>query len=53
MNIPGPRAKERPTFTVVLRPEPGVEPIRALRFALKFLLRRFKLRAIQVEENRR
>jgi hypothetical protein len=41
--------KDRPTFIVHLRPEPGIHPIRALRGALKVLLRRFGLRAISVE----
>jgi len=35
---------ERPTFVLVLRPLPGVDGERALRAALKFLLRRFGLR---------
>jgi hypothetical protein len=47
---PRPRPKARPTFTVILRAEPGVNPIRALRLALKFLLRRFGLRAVEVNE---
>ena len=41
---------ERPIFTLVLRPEPGVEPIRALRAALKVLLRRFGLRCVGLKE---
>ena len=41
---------DRPTFVLVLRPEPGVEPIRALRAALKVLLRRFGLRCVGVTE---
>jgi hypothetical protein len=45
-------AKDRPTFTVVLRTEPGVDPIRALRGFLKLALRRFELRAIEVQEGR-
>jgi hypothetical protein len=32
-------AKDRPTFTLQLRPEPGVDPVHALRSALKRLLR--------------
>jgi len=38
---------DRPTFVIELRPEPGViEPVRALRVALKELLRRHGLRCI-------
>ena len=44
---------DRQTFTVVLRPEPGVSAIPALRAALKVLLRRFGLRAISVREQER
>jgi hypothetical protein len=43
----------RPTYLVELRAEKGVsDPVRALRAALKSLLRRFKLRAVSVEEKR-
>jgi len=36
-----------PTFLIELRPEPGVDdPIRALRWALKELLRQHRLRCI-------
>jgi hypothetical protein len=45
------KASERPTYRLVLRPEPGVAaPDRALRHALKVLLRRFRLRCISAEE---
>jgi hypothetical protein len=44
-------AKNRPTYTLVVRAEPGIDPIRALRLALKSLLRRFGLRALSFEEN--
>ena len=37
---------DRPTFILHFRPEPGVDPIRALRAALKELLRRHGLRCI-------
>jgi hypothetical protein len=38
-------------FTIRLRPLPSVaDPIKALRSALKVLLRRFGLRAIEVSE---
>jgi hypothetical protein len=43
---------ERPTFTIHLRPEPGVDAIKALRLALKVLLRRFGLRAVDVRERK-
>ena len=42
-------ARDRPLFTVVLRAEPGIDPIRALRFALKRLLRDYGMRAISVD----
>jgi hypothetical protein len=42
----------RPIFTLRLLPEKGVDPIRALRGALKILLRKFGLRAASVEEGR-
>lgn len=42
-------AAERPTFLLRLRPEPNVDGIRALRRALKFMLRACGLRAISVE----
>jgi hypothetical protein len=44
-------ARDRPTFTVRLRAEPGVDPIRAMRALLKAALRRFGLRAISAEED--
>jgi hypothetical protein len=41
----------RPRYTIVLEPEKHVaDPIRALRAALKRLLRSYGLRAISVEE---
>ena len=45
--------KGRPTFVLVLRPLPGVDGIRALRAALKFLLRRFSLRVVEIKEQQR
>jgi len=42
--------KSRPTYLVRLRPNPRIDAIRALRAALKVLLRRFGLRAIEVRE---
>jgi hypothetical protein len=47
-------AHDRPTFIVRLRPEPDVDnATRALRAALKALLRRYGLRAISIEEEAR
>jgi hypothetical protein len=43
-------AKDRPTFTLQLRPEPGVEPVLALRALLKVSLRRFGLRCISAHK---
>jgi hypothetical protein len=37
----------RPTFTLVVRAEPGVDPERALRRLLKAMLRAFGLRVVQ------
>jgi len=41
-----------PVFVVRLRAGPKVDAIRALRAALKILLRRFGLKAIEVKEER-
>ena len=42
---------ERPSFTIVLRPEPGVaDPVIALRRFLKLALRTFGLKAVAVAE---
>jgi hypothetical protein len=46
-----PTAKDRPTFTLELRPEPGVDPVLALRALLKVTLRRFGMRCISAREN--
>jgi hypothetical protein len=43
--------KDRPTFTLELRPEPGVDPVLALRALLKVTLRRFGMRCISAPEN--
>jgi hypothetical protein len=43
--------KSKPEFVLVLRPLPGVDGIRALRAALKFLLRRFGLCVVEIREN--
>jgi len=37
-----------PTYMVVLRAEPDIDPVRALRRGLKFLLRACGLRAIDL-----
>jgi len=44
-------ASDRPTFTLELRPEPGVDPVLALRALLKIALRRFGLRCVAAREN--
>jgi hypothetical protein len=41
---------ERPTYVVRLRPETGVDGVRALRTLLKIALRRLGLRAIDAQE---
>jgi hypothetical protein len=41
---------QRPVFVLQLRPEPRVDAIRALRQALKTLLRRHGLRCLSVEK---
>ena len=45
-------ASERPTFLLRLRPEEGIDPIRALRRVLKFALRACGMRATVVVEER-
>jgi hypothetical protein len=42
-----PAAKDRPTFVLELRPEPGADPVLALRAMLKVTLRRFGMRCIR------
>lgn len=44
------RRVKRQTFLLRLRPEPGVDGVRALRSALKSILRRFGLKALDVRE---
>jgi hypothetical protein len=39
-------ANQRPTFELRFRPEPGVDPIRAMRLLLKTALRRYGLRCV-------
>lgn len=44
---------QRPVYLIMLRPEADVdEPMRALRAALKSLLRRFGLRCLSIREGR-
>jgi hypothetical protein len=50
-NTTKPAAKERPVFVLELRPEPGVDPVLALRALLKVTLRRFGMRCISAREN--
>jgi hypothetical protein len=40
----------RPIFTLRLQPLPGVDPIRALRMALKGLLRRCGLKVLTIDQ---
>jgi hypothetical protein len=47
---PAAKAVDRPTFRLVLRPEPGVDATRALRSLIKIALRTFRLKCISVEE---
>jgi hypothetical protein len=48
------QSDSRPTYLIRLRPERGVDPIRALRAILKSLLRRHGMRCtFLVEEERR
>jgi hypothetical protein len=46
-----PAAKERPVYVLELRPEPGVDPVLALRALLKITLRRFGMRCISARES--
>jgi hypothetical protein len=41
---------ERPVFILHLRPEPGVDPIHALRAVLKELLRRHGMKCLSAAE---
>jgi hypothetical protein len=47
---PAPKASERPTFRLLLRPEPRTDAERALRALLKLALRRFGLRCVSIEK---
>jgi hypothetical protein len=44
------RLEKRSTFVLTLRAAPGIDSVRALRWALKFLWRRIGLRCVSVEE---
>jgi hypothetical protein len=46
-------AKERPVFVLRLRPEPHVNPVRALRQALKRLLRSYGMRCLSCEKEKK
>jgi hypothetical protein len=46
----GARGLPRPVFVLKLRAEPGADGIRSLRWALKALLRRLKLRCIDLRQ---
>jgi hypothetical protein len=41
---------DAPIFLLKLQAEPGAAGIRALRWALKVLLRKYKLRCVSIEE---
>jgi hypothetical protein len=45
------RAKDRPTFTLRLRAEPGTDAIRALRWLLRSMLRQGRLRCVWIAED--
>jgi hypothetical protein len=42
----------RPIYVIRLRPNPGVDAIRALRRALKILLRGFGMRCLSIDEEK-
>ena len=44
---------ERPVFVVCLQAQKGVEPVRALKAALKTLKRRYGLRCVTIREARK
>jgi hypothetical protein len=45
-----PSSRGRRQFVLTLRPEPGIDPIRSLRWGLKSLLRRHGLRCVAIME---
>lgn len=44
-----PRPIERPVYEITVRAGPGVDDTRALRHALKAMLRRFRLQCIDIK----
>ena len=46
-------AQRRPVFVVCLQAQKGVEPIRALKAALKTLKRRYGLKCVTIREARK
>jgi len=46
------RRNPQPVFVLRLTPKPGTDPIKALRAALRVLLRRFGLCALSVSEEK-
>ena len=45
---PRPKAVERPVYKLSVRGEPGIDEVKALRFLLKSMLRRFGLRCVSI-----
>ena len=45
------RNVDRPTYTIIFRPEPKVDAIKALRSLLKNALRRHGLRCVSIRED--
>jgi hypothetical protein len=41
---------DRPTFVLVMRPEKGIDGLRATKALLKFALRKFGLRVVAIRE---
>lgn len=46
-----PSADKRPIWTLTLRPEPGTDDIRSMRWLLKGLLRRFGFRCLSIKRD--
>jgi hypothetical protein len=46
------RSPARPIYVIRLRPNPGVDAIRALRRALKILLRSCGMRTLSIDEEK-
>jgi len=47
-DAPDTPAAERPIYTLTVRAEPGVDPVRALRWLLKGMLRQLGLRCVDI-----